>query len=142
MSSLPHSISRLPSLKILSIRDNEFTEFAECLTQCQSLSCIDLADNRIRCLPQTLLRLKLLKSLQLDGNPIADPPPDICAQGLEAIMTELWRKSRKNAEPEDYSSDCDIDWRTIGSDSAADNEKDDSIEVNVNSFIATHLTAI
>ena len=143
MSSLPQSISRLPVLKILSIRDNEFTEFPDCLTECQSLSCIDLADNKIQCLPQTLLRLKLLKSLQVDGNPLTDPSPEVCEQGLDAIMTELWRMSRKNPESDDYSSNCDIDWRTTVTDSTCD-EKENAIEVNIITvnFYCHRLTSI
>ena len=128
LSSLPDSISKLSALKILSIRDNQFTEFPECLTECQSLSCIDLADNHISRLPQTLLRLKLLKSLQLEGNPITDPTPEVCAQGLDAIMTQLYRISRKNPDIDDYDDNSDIDWRTTGADISND-EKDDTIEV-------------
>ena len=120
-------------LKILSIRDNQFNEFPDCLTECQALSCIDLGDNRITRLPLTLLRLKLLKSLQIDGNPVSDPSPDVCSQGLDAIMSELYRMNRKNPESDDNDNNCDIDWRMTGADSTAD-EKDDTIEVKFNLY--------
>ena len=129
--SLPDCMSRLQALKIVSIRDNHFTEFPECLTECQSLSCIDLADNRISRLPQSLLRLKLLKSLQIDGNPIKEPSPEVCTQGLDVIMTQLYHMSRKNPESDDNDNNSDIDWRTTGADSTSD-QKEDSIEVKTN----------
>ncbi|CAG2121574.1 unnamed protein product, partial [Medioppia subpectinata] len=91
LSSLPDSMGRLPALKILAIRDNQFTAFPDAVTRCPALTCLDMADNLVTALPASLLRLRLLKSLQLEGNPIESPAPDVCRQGLDAIVDHLQR---------------------------------------------------
>jgi Leucine-rich repeat (LRR) protein len=89
LSSLPSSFSELKELKILSLRDNKFITFPNVIIGCSSLSCIDMGENQLTELPKSLIKLKLLKSLQLDGNPMSVPSREICDKGVEYIIPEL-----------------------------------------------------
>jgi Leucine-rich repeat (LRR) protein len=50
---------------------------------------LDLADNKLTALPMELGNLQILQTLKLDRNPLTVPPPDVVAQGTQAVLEYL-----------------------------------------------------
>lgn len=71
LSSLPPLPSRL---KLLSIRDNQFTETPAGIQCLENLQVLNAGRNQIRKLPEGFRHLHRLQRLWLDGNPIPDLP--------------------------------------------------------------------
>ncbi|HYC91360.1 MAG TPA: COR domain-containing protein [Thermoanaerobaculia bacterium] len=86
---LPPSFAELDHLRALALGNNPFQEVPEPLFSLLDLEALDLSAYAIRgalkVIPEKLLALPRLKVLELDGQPIETPPPEVVAQGLDAM---------------------------------------------------------
>ena len=80
---------KLPSLKVLDLRDNKIEKLPDEIAMLQSLMRLDLSNNSIYSLPTSLCTLAHLVSLQVDGNPIRSIRRDIIACGTHRILKTL-----------------------------------------------------
>lgn len=80
---------KLPSLKVLDLRDNKIEKLPDEIAMLQSLMRLDLSNNSIYSLPTSLCTLANLVSLQVDGNPIRSIRRDVIACGTQRILKTL-----------------------------------------------------
>ncbi len=95
LSTLPEAISNLQHLRQLDLGDNNFNNIPAVIYQLSSLKSliftnylvkdISVSRNRIREISPQILQLANLKELDLTGNPVSIPPPEVVANGVEAI---------------------------------------------------------
>lgn len=87
---LPKSLAALVSLETLLLRGNRLVTAPPWLSGLRRLSRLDLADNRLVELPASLAGLCALTRLDVRGNRhLILPPPDVVAQGTEAVLGYL-----------------------------------------------------
>jgi len=87
---LPHSYASLQNLTDLSLWDNQFRSIPECVYELRSLKRLTIENiggdgNQITKISPKLLQLKDLESLELDKSFVETPPPEVVANGVEAI---------------------------------------------------------
>ncbi|MGF2035860.1 MAG: COR domain-containing protein [Nostoc sp. CmiVER01] len=99
LKTLPKAITNLPQLIYLGLNENQLTTLPEALARLQQLTFLDLSHNQLTILPETFTRLQQLTSLNLRGNSIEKPPPEVVAQGLQAIKNYF---RQLEAEGTDY----------------------------------------
>ncbi|KAG8378783.1 hypothetical protein BUALT_Bualt07G0020900 [Buddleja alternifolia] len=97
LHGLPHSIGRLTNLESLNLSSNfsDLNELPETMTDLTSLKELDLSNNQIHQLPYSFGRLVNLTKLNVDQNPLAVPPKEVVAEGVEAVkayMTKRWEE--------------------------------------------------
>lgn len=80
---------KLPSLKVLDLRDNRIEKLPDEIALLQSLMRLDLSNNSIYSLPTSLCTLAHLVSLQVEGNPIRSIRRDVIACGTQRILKTL-----------------------------------------------------
>ncbi|XP_011071945.1 plant intracellular Ras-group-related LRR protein 1-like [Sesamum indicum] len=95
LHGLPHSIGKLTNLETLNLSSNfsDLTELPDTIADLTSLKELDLSNNQIHALPDTFGRLVNLTTLNVDQNPLAIPPKEVVAEGVEAIkdyMAKRW----------------------------------------------------
>ncbi|XP_055337242.1 E3 ubiquitin-protein ligase LRSAM1-like isoform X2 [Paramacrobiotus metropolitanus] len=81
--------SRLPNLQWLDLRDNQLHELPEEIGRLHDLRCLLLDNNCLTRLPVTLAYCRELSGLHLSGNPLIEPPPEVCKQGCGHILKWL-----------------------------------------------------
>jgi internalin A len=54
-----------------------------------ALKRLDVGLNRLTALPKRIGQLTALTTLELRGNPLETPPPDVVAQGTQAVLEFL-----------------------------------------------------
>lgn len=64
---------------------------------CSGLQKLLLQNNQLSQLPEDLVSLQQLELILVDGNPMLDPPIEVCCQGTSAIWEYLQEKRRKKA---------------------------------------------
>ena len=79
---------KLPYLVSLDLRDNSLSSLPESLLKLQLLERLDLTNNSLSGLPYIIGNMQL-KSISLDGNPIRGIRRDILARGTQAILAYL-----------------------------------------------------
>lgn len=90
ISEIPEKFcEKLPSLKVLDLRDNKIEKLPDEIALLQSLMRLDLSNNSIYSLPTSLCTLAHLVSLQVDGNPIRSIRRDIISCGTHRILKTL-----------------------------------------------------
>ena len=89
---LPESISNLKGLQTLILFINKLTRLPESICDLPNLRCLWIGDNNIKRLPRNFGNLRLLdwghrhtQSTVVDGNPMQNPPIDVCKRGVQAI---------------------------------------------------------
>lgn len=89
--SIPGAIfSDLVNLVWLDLRNNQLTSLPPQIGQAPKLKELLLANNVLRELPVELARVKTLRGIQLQPNPVLiSPPLDIVQQGFKAIINFL-----------------------------------------------------
>jgi Leucine-rich repeat (LRR) protein len=99
LHDLPDAMARARRLKFLGLAINKFRRIPECVWELTALENINLYNCPIEEIPADVLRLKRLTSLYF-GSSLSDvpkelvvPPPEIAAQGLEAIK-RYWLQER------------------------------------------------
>jgi hypothetical protein len=90
LEELPRSLAALVALETLLLRGNRLVTAPPWLSALKRLSHLDLADNRLVELPASLAGLSALTRLDVRGNRhLILPPPDVVAQGTEAVLGYL-----------------------------------------------------
>lgn len=92
-------LEKLVSIKVLDLRDNKIEKLPETISMLASLMRLDLSNNSISSLPTSLCTLAHLTSLQVEGNPIKSIRRDIIACGTQRILKTL-RDRDKNINEE------------------------------------------
>ena len=103
LRDLPDDIfAEFPHLVSLDLRDNSLSKIPESLLSLSLLDRIDLTNNNISGLPYALGSMNL-KALTLDGNPMRGIRRDIIARGTQAILEYLRSRmpvpEKENAQP-------------------------------------------
>lgn len=90
---------KLPSLKVLDLRDNKIEKLPDEIAMLQSLMRLDLSNNSIYSLPTSLCTLSHLVSLQVEGNPIRSIRRDVIACGTQRILKTLKDRDGGSGNP-------------------------------------------
>ena len=85
LTDLPESIARVPNLRSLTLSDNPLARIPDQVWRLEALESLNLAQCPIVEIPADILRLKRLTHLQVDADKLVAPPPEVAANGLEAI---------------------------------------------------------
>ncbi|XP_051481609.1 leucine-rich repeat-containing protein 40 isoform X2 [Apus apus] len=83
------SLKHLNSLSVLELRDNKIKSVPDEITLLQKLERLDLANNDISRLPYTLGNLPQLKFLALEGNPLRAIRRDLLEKGTQELLKYL-----------------------------------------------------
>ncbi len=94
LTTLPDSFARLGKLVHLELNDNTFATFPEVLLELTALETLDFGNytevepvNKIAEVPESIVRLTRLVELNVTGNPIETPPPEVALNGIDAIKS-------------------------------------------------------
>ncbi|XP_064003559.1 leucine-rich repeat-containing protein 40 isoform X2 [Pogoniulus pusillus] len=98
------NLKHLNSLSVLELRDNKIKSIPDEITLLQKLERLDLANNDISRLPYTLGNLPQLKFLALEGNPLRTIRRDLLQKGTQELLKYLRSKIQddvpnQNEEP-------------------------------------------
>lgn len=97
LQDIPWSIIYLRKLKELDVSFNALIVLPRIVGHIPTLEVLSIRNNFITFLPTELLNLTKLKTLKVQGNPLASPPQETAKQGLRAILDYLKkRKHRRN----------------------------------------------
>ncbi|MGC9972542.1 MAG: COR domain-containing protein [Bryobacteraceae bacterium] len=101
LETLPDSLASLARLEYVDLHLNRFTEIPEVLFRIRMLADLNLRYDRgwgyeghIKQIPSTILQLENLRTLNVDGQPIETPPPEVVGQGVDAIKN-YWRQQQE-----------------------------------------------
>ncbi len=101
LRQLPASIQHLKQLRTFLLLGNRINTLPDTLCQLTKLETLWLGDNKLKELPKNFFELRHLDwhhycelSSNFEGNPLENPPLDICRKGMEAIEEYL----KKNQE--------------------------------------------
>ncbi|OXB66606.1 hypothetical protein ASZ78_013865 [Callipepla squamata] len=83
------NLKHLNSLSVLELRDNKIKSIPDEITLLQKLERLDLANNDISRLPYTLGNLSQLKFLALEGNPLRTIRRDLLQKGTQELLKYL-----------------------------------------------------
>ncbi|XP_035694044.1 malignant fibrous histiocytoma-amplified sequence 1 homolog [Branchiostoma floridae] len=110
LKEIPSHVFGLPELKVIDVSNNQITtvsslrkeessvieeftlaenglsQFPEVLIQMKKLKKVDLRRNKIKEIPESTMGMAKDVKLQVQDNPIVDPPLQVCQAGLEAIQ--------------------------------------------------------
>uniref|UniRef100_A0A8C8BKZ8 Leucine rich repeat containing 40 n=1 Tax=Otus sunia TaxID=257818 RepID=A0A8C8BKZ8_9STRI len=86
------NLKHLNSLSVLELRDNKIKSVPDEITLLQKLERLDLANNDISRLPYTLGNLPQLKFLALEGNPLRTIRRDLLQKGTQELLKYLRSK--------------------------------------------------
>lgn len=90
LHSLPDElIEAQDQLIFLNLHNNQLAALPETIGGLAQLQTLSLANNQLAALPEAIGGLAKLQTLQLDGNPLSYPPPEIVKQGAKATVTFL-----------------------------------------------------
>ncbi len=128
LDELPECLTRLERLEILDLRYNSLGELPAWLPRLGHLRSLDLSDNRFSAVPEVIydlgaleylsfanhqpgpnrnqikqvshkiLQLGRLQELNLDGNPVDAPPPEIIAKGVRATKSYFQQIARQGRD--------------------------------------------
>lgn len=112
ISNIPKTITKLKNLEIITLYDNAFEEFPTELLKMRKLEEIDISNlysnlsksiskgNNIKYIPSEIIKIKSLKKLSINRNPIENVPLEIIAKGYDAIKNFF--ESKLEAESEEF----------------------------------------
>ncbi|XP_066857810.1 leucine-rich repeat-containing protein 40 isoform X1 [Anser cygnoides] len=86
------NLKHLNSLSVLELRDNKIKSVPDEITLLQKLERLDLANNDISRLPYTLGNLPQMKFLALEGNPLRTIRRDLLQKGTQELLKYLRSK--------------------------------------------------
>ncbi|KAM4722722.1 leucine-rich repeat-containing protein 40 isoform 2-T2 [Rhinophrynus dorsalis] len=85
----PEHLKHLNSISILELRDNKLKTLPEEIALLSRLERLDLTNNDLGSLPCSLGSLPNLKSLQLEGNPLRSIRRDVLSKGTQELLKYL-----------------------------------------------------
>ncbi|GFY38907.1 leucine-rich repeat-containing protein 40 [Trichonephila inaurata madagascariensis] len=85
-------LETLPNIKLIDLRDNKISDIPDTICTLQSLERLDVSNNALTSLPYTLGTLPHLKFLSIDGNPMRSIRRDIIQRGTVQLLR--WLRSR------------------------------------------------
>lgn len=102
---LPEDIEDLVSLQILDVSCNfdNFKALPDSICGLTALVALDVSFNQIKTLPYFIGGLTELKRLNLEGNPLILPPPEIVRDGLKAVMNYMTNRATQSLLPPSLS---------------------------------------
>uniref|UniRef100_A0A8C9L6H7 Leucine-rich repeat-containing protein 40 n=1 Tax=Pavo cristatus TaxID=9049 RepID=A0A8C9L6H7_PAVCR len=109
------NLKHLNSLSVLELRDNKIKSVPEEITLLQKLERLDLANNDISRLPYTLGNLSQLKFLALEGNPLRTIRRDLLQKGTQELLKYL--RSRIQDDTTSPSEEPPVTAMTLPSES-------------------------
>ncbi|XP_019639098.1 PREDICTED: malignant fibrous histiocytoma-amplified sequence 1 homolog, partial [Branchiostoma belcheri] len=74
-------------VEVVTLEENCLTDFPEALMQMKSIKKVNISNNNIKEIPETIMDMPkdVMVDLKLQGNPIIDPPLQVCQAGIENI---------------------------------------------------------
>jgi len=81
-----HQVAWHQSLTTINLCDNRFTKFPEVLTRLVTLCDIDISDNKISVVPTELYLLTRLTTFRAARCPLSSPSAAVVADGVEAYL--------------------------------------------------------
>ncbi|CAL4886956.1 unnamed protein product [Urochloa decumbens] len=114
LRGLPAAIGSLSSLETLDLSSNfsDMRDLPPSIGDLAGLRDLDLSNNQIRALPDCFGRLGRLERLRLDQNPLAVPPPEVVAGGVDAVkayMAARWEEAVAEEERRRASAAAAVD---------------------------------
>jgi len=100
-TKFPPQLRQLKSLRILRLMSTPVTELPEWIGELSQLGMLDLTGTKITQLPASLARLSRLHQLDPPAG-LVEPPPEIVAQGLGAILAYLRSLEDENGGEEQW----------------------------------------
>jgi internalin A len=90
LTELPPEMTRLANLRYLLLSRNQLTELPSEIAEFANLQSLDVGDNQLTVLPRQLADF-LLKGLKIEvsGNPLGEPFPELLERGTSALVTYL-----------------------------------------------------
>ncbi len=92
LTALPASLKNLSELEVINLNSNRFAEIPEIIFRMRNLIYFDIGCSGwrgytgfIKKVPIDILQLPKLESLNVEGQPIEVPPPEVVKEGVEAI---------------------------------------------------------
>ncbi|XP_055942289.1 leucine-rich repeat-containing protein 40-like [Argiope bruennichi] len=85
-------LEAISNIKLLDLRDNKISEIPDTICSLQALERLDISNNALSSLPFTLGTLPHLKFLSIDGNPMRTIRRDIIQRGTVQLLR--WLRSR------------------------------------------------
>ncbi|NXS93309.1 LRC40 protein, partial [Jacana jacana] len=107
------NLKHLNSLSVLELRDNKIKSVPDEITLLQKLERLDLTNNDISRLPYTLGNLPQLKFLALEGNPLRTIRRDLLQKGTQELLKYL--RSKIQDDETDPSRDPPVTAMTLPS---------------------------
>ncbi|XP_070533318.1 caspase-7-like [Ptychodera flava] len=98
ISSLPNEIHKLKYLKIFNISHNELKVIHESICDLTGLCKLNASHNKLTKLPVGLGVRQCKLDLSVGGNPLQEPPIDVCNKGMESIR-EYWIAKQSAKQP-------------------------------------------
>ncbi|KFP75449.1 Leucine-rich repeat-containing protein 40, partial [Apaloderma vittatum] len=109
------NLKHLNSLSVLELRDNKIKSVPDEIALLQKLERLDLANNDISRLPYTLGNLPQLKFLALEGNPLRTIRRDLLQKGTQELLKYL--RSRIQDEVRNPNEEPPVTAMTLPSES-------------------------
>ncbi|XP_048586268.1 leucine-rich repeat-containing protein 57-like [Nematostella vectensis] len=114
ISALPEEFFRkLINLVWLDLRDNQLENLPNSIGEHGRLKTLLLQGNKLKILPLELGLLNSLSAISLSGNPIEDPPEDVIKEGVTNIQVFLLKKlgfQEVEVKGDNESIDSDSDF--------------------------------
>lgn len=86
ISELSPRLGQLCNLKLLLIMENTLVTLPDEIKNLESCKHINVFDNKLTCIPRSIIEMPVLDSLIVDGNSnLRRPPIDVCKRGLSSI---------------------------------------------------------
>lgn len=99
LRQLPSSVQHLKQLRTFLLLGNRLKNVPDSICQLSKLETLWLGDNKLKELPKNFSQLKHLDwhhhcelSSNFEGNPLENPPLDICRKGMDAIEQYFKKK--------------------------------------------------
>ncbi|XP_076947576.1 plant intracellular Ras-group-related LRR protein 9-like [Bidens hawaiensis] len=94
LKGLPYSIGKLTKLVVLNVSSNfnDLTCLPDTIGNLTNLRELDICNNQIQELPVTFGRLENLTRLSVEHNPLEVPPPEVVAEGVEAVKVYMSKR--------------------------------------------------
>ncbi|KAK3894225.1 hypothetical protein Pcinc_001987 [Petrolisthes cinctipes] len=90
LKNLPPSVGELSHLQELYLSSNKLSKVPLSICALPKLRLLDLSGNAITVLPKDFCHLqKSLQNLEIDEDKLKSPPPEVAAEGVEAIMKHM-----------------------------------------------------